>query len=97
MAFVPGAMPAELRLGTGTVRLLEDAVYALGLLNGSAGRLVSPYLIGQPLLRREAILSSRIEGTWRAPENERTGRPEGHNENRGNRQLGPPQPVSQRQ
>ncbi len=68
MAFVPDAMPAELRLGTGTVRLLEDAVYTLGLLNGSAGRLVSPYLIGQPLLRREAILSSRIEGTFTTPE-----------------------------
>lgn len=68
VAFVPDAMPPELHLGTGTVRLLEDAVYALGLLNGSAGRLVNPYLVGQPLLRREAILSSRIEGTFTTPE-----------------------------
>jgi Fic family protein len=31
-------------------------------------RLVNPYLVGSPLLRREAILSSRIEGTITTPE-----------------------------
>jgi Fic family protein len=61
-------MPAELALGPFAVRLLSDADYALGRLAGSAGRLVNPYLIGQPLLRREAILSSRIEGTFTTPE-----------------------------
>ena len=61
-------MPAELPLGAATVRLLSEADYALGHLAGSAGRLVNPYLIGQPLLRREAILSSRIEGTFTTPE-----------------------------
>lgn len=68
VAFVPEPMPAELSFGSETVRLLDDAGYALGLLNGSAGRLVNPYLVGQPLLRREAILSSRIEGTFTTPE-----------------------------
>ncbi len=61
-------MPVELNLDQGTVRLLSEADYALGRLAGSAGRLVNPYLIGQPLLRREAILSSRIEGTFTTPE-----------------------------
>ncbi len=68
MAFVPHPMPTELALGPTEVRLLSNADYALGRLAGSAGRLVNPYLIGQPLLRREAILSSRIEGTFTTPE-----------------------------
>lgn len=68
LAFVPDPMPRELALTTHEVRLLSDADYALGRLSGTSGRLVSPYLIGQPLLRREAILSSRIEGTYTTPE-----------------------------
>ena len=68
MAFVPDPMPVELALGQEEIRLLSNADYALGRLAGSAGRLVNPYLIGQPLLRREAILSSRIEGTFTTPE-----------------------------
>src|SRR5204863_2751809 len=47
---------------------LSEADYCLGRLAGAAGRLVNPYLIGQPLLRREAILSSRIEGIFTTPE-----------------------------
>ena len=50
------------------MRLLSDADYALGRLAGASGRLLNPYLVGQPLLRREAILSSRIEGTYTTPE-----------------------------
>jgi Fic family protein len=61
-------MPAEVPLGPETVRLLSEADYSLGRLAGAAGRLVNPYLVGQPLLRREAILSSRIEGTYTTPE-----------------------------
>jgi Fic family protein len=68
VAFVPDPMPDELSLGSDEIRLLSEADYALGRLAGSAGRLVNPYLIGQPLLRREAILSSRIEGTLTTPE-----------------------------
>lgn len=61
-------MPAELPLGAATVRNLSEADYALGRLAGASGRLLNPYLVGQPLLRREAILSSRIEGTYTTPE-----------------------------
>ena len=68
LAFVPDPMPAELHLGAASVRLLSEADYALGRLAGASGRLLNPYLIGQPLLRREAILSSRIEGTYTTPE-----------------------------
>ena len=68
LAFVPAPLPHDLPLSGATARCLSEADYALGRLAGAAGRLVNPYLIGQPLLRREAILSSRIEGTFTTPE-----------------------------
>lgn len=68
VAFVPDPMPREVALGPAEVLLLSAADYALGRLAGAAGRLINPYLIGQPLLRREAIFSSRIEGTFTTPE-----------------------------
>lgn len=68
LAFVPAPLPVEFPLSGSTVRRLSEADYALGRLSGTARRLVNPYLIGQPLLRREAILSSRIEGTFTTPE-----------------------------
>lgn len=68
MAFVPDPMPADLPLSSAAIRVLSEADFALGRLTGASGRLVNPYLIGQPLLRREAILSSRIEGTFTTPE-----------------------------
>lgn len=51
-----------------TVRVLARAEHRLGTLGGAAGRLVNPYLVGAQLLRREAILSSRIEQTIATPE-----------------------------
>lgn len=67
-AFVPSRMPRELPMRGSVVHVLSEADYALGQLAGASRRLVNPYLIGQPLLRREAILSSRIEGTYTTPE-----------------------------
>jgi Fic family protein len=67
-AFVPAAMPDELSLDHATVRLLSDAEHAIGRLVGAVGRTVNPFLVGSPLLHREAILSSRIEGTIATPE-----------------------------
>ncbi|GMV20770.1 MAG: toxin Fic [Acidimicrobiia bacterium] len=68
VAFVPDPMPADLPFSAAVIRVLAEAENALGRLEGATGRLVNPYLIGQPLLRREAILSSRIEGTFTTPE-----------------------------
>ena len=67
-AFVPDPLPDSIELDARTVNLLARAENALGHLNGSTGRLVNPYLVGSPLLHREAILSSRIEGTITTPE-----------------------------
>lgn len=63
VAFVPGPLPDDLALDAGATRLLSDAEHAIGRLVGTTARMVNPYLIASPLLHREAILSSRIEGT----------------------------------
>ena len=66
-AYVPDPLPETLDLDLATVKLLARAENALGRLEGSLGRLANPLLVGQPLMRREAILSSRIEGTITTP------------------------------
>lgn len=63
VAFVPNPLPHLLPLESSTVRLLSRANHAVGELSGVARPLKNPYLLGSALLRREAILSSRIEGT----------------------------------
>lgn len=71
VAFVPAPLPAQLPLNDETIRLLAAAERALGRLTGTlraAQRQVNPHLITAPLLRREAISSSRIEGTNTTPE-----------------------------
>ena len=70
-AFVPGSPPEQLDLDGEAVRLLAAAERSLGQLSGilSAGRsTVSSQLVAHPLLRVEAISSSRIEGTVTTPE-----------------------------
>lgn len=67
-AFVPDPLPEALPLDHAAVRLLADADHAIGRLVGAVGRLVNPFLVGSPLLHREAILSSRIEGTIATPQ-----------------------------
>jgi Fic family protein len=62
-AFVPPRLPPHLTFTTGLVSLLSDADRALGELAGVARSLPSPHLFTRALLRREAVLSSRIEGT----------------------------------
>lgn len=67
-AFVPAPLPRSIPLEGSTLHLLAAAEHALGELTGVTARLVNPYLLGSPLLRREAILSSRIEGTYATAE-----------------------------
>lgn len=62
-AFVPVPIPRQLQLPSFTWRLQSDADDAVGRLAGVVARLVNPWLVAYPLMRREAILSSRIEGT----------------------------------
>jgi Fic family protein len=68
VAFVPEPVPRTLDLDLATIRLIERAQHRIGALGGATRRLVNPYLLAAPLLRQEAILSSRIEGTITTPE-----------------------------
>lgn len=62
-AFVPAPLPPDLDLDLATVKRLSDADQALGELRGVGGMLPNPHLLIGPFLRREAVASSRIEGT----------------------------------
>lgn len=62
-AFVPAALPPVIDYNPSLVRLLSVADAALGELSGLGQVLPSPNLLIAPYIRREAVLSSRIEGT----------------------------------
>lgn len=63
VAYFPAPIPRSLELPPSTVRLLGDAEGELGQLAG-VGRLVpNPDLLLRPYLLREALSSTRIEGT----------------------------------
>ena len=64
-AFRPKPLPPDppLRWDTGLLRLLADATAALGRLDGMATSLPNPDLFVASYVRREAVLSSQIEGT----------------------------------
>jgi cell filamentation protein, protein adenylyltransferase len=63
LAFVPDPLPPRIEFGDRLVRALSDADRAIGRLAGEGGRLPNPHLLIRPFVRREAVLSSRIEGT----------------------------------
>jgi len=62
-AFVPAPLPPKLAYGPRLVATLSEADRVLGELAGLGRTLPNPYLLTRPFLRREAVLSSRIEGT----------------------------------
>ncbi len=62
-AFVPDPLPPEIAWIPDLVRALSDADRTIGRLAGEGGRLPNPHLLIRPFVRREAVLSSRIEGT----------------------------------
>ncbi len=61
--FVPNPLPPTLVYSASLVAELSRAGFALGELSGAGRMLPNPYLLIRPFLRREAVLSSRIEGT----------------------------------
>ena len=62
-AFRPDNLPPDLELSWSLARTLSDADRALASLAGTARNLRNPHLLIRPFIRREAVLSSRIEGT----------------------------------
>ena len=63
LCFVPDPLPPQLTLGMSTIQTLARAERALGTLAGAGEMLPNPHLLIGPFVRREAVLSSRIEGT----------------------------------
>lgn len=62
-AFVPSPLPPTLELDWALVRLISEADHALSELSGAGRLLLNPHLLIAPYMRREAVLSSRIENT----------------------------------
>jgi len=62
-AFIPPGLPPAVSFGPELVSALSAADRNLGLLAGAGEWLPNPHLLIRPFIRREAVLSSRIEGT----------------------------------
>lgn len=63
VAYFPRPIPRSLQISADNVMRLADAEAALGRLAGAGRLLAHPHLLVQPYLRREALASTRIEGT----------------------------------
>lgn len=63
VAFVPGDLPPRLSWDASLAKAISDADRALGQLAGTGRTLANPHLLIRPFLQKEAVLSSRIEGT----------------------------------
>ena len=62
-AFFPNPLPPKLEITWELAERISDADRALGELAGVARTIPNPHLLIDPFTRREAVLSSRIEGT----------------------------------
>ncbi|MCL5021894.1 MAG: Fic family protein [Nitrospirae bacterium] len=62
-AFVPNPLPPIIEYDDRLIRLLSDADRLLGELSGIGRLLKNPFLLISPYIRREAVSSSKIEGT----------------------------------
>jgi Fic family protein len=63
MAFMPADLPPQLEWTPELVKAMSDASHEIGQLHGVGLNLPNPNLLITPFIRREAELSSRIEGT----------------------------------
>lgn len=62
-AFVPNPLPPHFEWTTRLVTSLSRADHALGMLAREGSRLPNPYALMRPFIAREAVFSSKIEGT----------------------------------
>jgi len=61
--FIPDPLPLTIDWTPRLVNALSDADRAIGRLAGEGRRLPNPHVLMRPFVAREAVLSSRIEGT----------------------------------
>ncbi|MHC4725472.1 MAG: Fic family protein [Planctomycetota bacterium] len=62
-AFVPEPLSPEIVWTDRLIRSLSDADRLIGQLSGEGKQLPNPHLLIRPFIKREAVLSSKIEGT----------------------------------
>ncbi|MGI9215170.1 MAG: Fic family protein, partial [Gammaproteobacteria bacterium] len=62
-AFVPYSLPPKLEWDNAVVNSLSRADFLLGKLAREGSKLPNPHLLIRPFITREAVLSSKIEGT----------------------------------
>lgn len=63
-AFVPNPLPDTVPLTERTYKAISEAERAIGRLDAGAVRLPNPALLVRPALRREAVSTSALEGTY---------------------------------
>ena len=66
MAFLPDPLPARLELEQETYRAVTAATAAVARLDQASIRLPNPMLLARPAIRREAVSTSALEGTYAA-------------------------------
>ena len=62
-AYVPNPLPPKIVMDWELANLLSKADITLGKLSGAGQLLPNPHLLIRPFIRREAVMSSRIENT----------------------------------
>lgn len=62
-AFIPHSLPPKLEWDNALVKNLSRADHILGMLSREGMKLPNPHLLIRPFIAREAVLSSKIEGT----------------------------------
>lgn len=62
-AFVPNPLPPGIDWSSNLVNALSEADMLIGRLAGEGARLPNPHILMRPFIRREAVMSSSIEGT----------------------------------
>lgn len=63
MTFLPDKLPPKIEYDSSIVTLLSEASIQLGRLSGIGTLIPNPHLLIRPYVLREAVLSSKIEGT----------------------------------
>lgn len=63
LAFLPNPLPPKLNWSINLVNALSRADYILGKLAREGSKLPNPHILIRPFITKEAVLSSKIEGT----------------------------------
>ena len=63
-AYVPHPLPRDIPLTGPTITSVADAGMAIGRLDQAAAQLPNPWLLVRPALRKEALSTSALEGTY---------------------------------